>query len=152
MNLPEAITAAHLERIKAREPAVEAWAHLAPQQALAEARQRDQSPKQGPLHGIPFGVKDIIDSHDLPTEHGSPIHKGRQPTADAACVAYSRANGGVLLGKTVTTEFAHVHPNQTRNPHNPGHTPGGSSSGSAAAGGADMVPWVFGTQTAGRLT
>ncbi len=147
----EAVTAAHLDRIKAHGPAVDAWAHLKPEQALAEARTRDQGPKQGPLHGVPFGVKDIIDSHDLPTEHGSPIHKGRQPTADAACVAYTRHNGGVLLGKTVTTEFAHVHPNQTRNPHNPAHTPGGSSSGSAAAVGAGMVPWAFGTQTAGSV-
>lgn len=147
----EAVTAAHLDRIKARGPAVDAWAHLKPEQALAEARTRDQGPKHGPLHGVPFGVKDIIDSHDLPTEHGSPIHKGRQPTADAACVAYTRHNGGVLLGKTVTTEFAHVHPNQTRNPHNPAHTPGGSSSGSAAAVGAGMVPWAFGTQTAGSV-
>ena len=97
----EAITAAHLERITAREPAVQAWAQLAPEQALAEARARDRGPSQGPLHGVPFGVKDIIDSHDLPTEHGSPINKGRQPTADAACVAYTRHHGGVMLGKTV---------------------------------------------------
>lgn len=147
----EAVIVAHLERIAAREPEVQAWAHLSRDQALTEARVRDKGPRQGPLHGVPFGVKDIIDSHDLPTEHGSPIHKGRQPTADAACVAYSRANGGVMLGKTVTTEFAHVHPNQTRNPHNPAHTPGGSSSGSAAAVGAGMVPWAFGTQTAGSV-
>ena len=147
----EAVAVAHLERIEAREPAVQAWAHLSREQAFAEARTRDRGPRQGPLHGIPFGVKDIIDTHDLPTEHGSPIHKGSQPTADAACVAYARHQGGVLLGKTVTTEFAHVHPNQTRNPHNPDHTPGGSSSGSAAAVGAGMVPWAFGTQTAGSV-
>ena len=147
----EAVTAAHLERIQEREPAVEAWIHLSPEKALAEARARDKSGKQGVLHGVPFGVKDIIDTHDLPTEHGSSIHKGRQPTADAACVAYARANGGVMLGKTVTTEFAHVHPGKTRNPHNPAHTPGGSSSGSAAAVGAGMVPWAFGTQTAGSV-
>ncbi|MGY9054422.1 MAG: amidase [Alphaproteobacteria bacterium] len=147
----EAVTAAHLERITSREPDVQAWIHHAPDQALAEARARDKGPRRGPLHGVPFGVKDIIDSHDLPTEHGSPLHVGRQPTADAACVAYSRANGGVLLGKTVTTEFAHVHPGKARNPHNPAHTPGGSSSGSAAAVGAGMVPWAFGTQTAGSV-
>ncbi len=147
----EAVTAAHLDRIAEREPEVQAWAYLARDQALAEARTRDKGPRHGVLHGVPFGVKDIIDSHDLPTEHGSPIHKGRQPTADAACVAYVRHNGGVLLGKTVTTEFAHVHPNQTRHPLNPSHTPGGSSSGSAAAVGAGMVPWAFGTQTAGSV-
>ena len=147
----EAVTAAHLERIQEREPEVQAWAHLAPEQALAEAEARDKGPRRGPLYGVPFGVKDIIDSHDLPTEHGSPIHKGRQPTADAACVAYARHNGGVLLGKTVTTEFAHVHPGKSRNPHNAAHTPGGSSSGSAAAVGAGMVPWAFGTQTAGSV-
>ena len=147
----EAVTAAHLERIAEREPDVQAWAHFSREQALAEARARDKGPRRGVLHGVPFGVKDIIDSHDLPTEHGSPIHKGRQPTADAACVAYARHNGGVLLGKTVTTEFAHVHPNQTRHPLNPAHTPGGSSSGSAAAVGAGMVPWAFGTQTAGSV-
>lgn len=147
----EAVTAAHLDHIAEREPAVQAWAQLSREQALDEARVRDKGTRQGVLHGVPFGVKDIIDSHDLPTEHGSPIHKGRRPTADAACVAYARANGGVLLGKTVTTEFAHVHPNQTRNPRNPAHTPGGSSSGSAAAVGAGMVPWAFGTQTAGSV-
>lgn len=147
----EAVTAAHLDRIAAREPEVQAWAHHAAGQALAEARARDKSPAEGVLHGVPFGVKDIIDSHDLPTEHGSPIHAGRRPTADAACVAYARHRGGVLLGKTVTTEFAHVHPNQTRNPHNAAHTPGGSSSGSAAAVAAGMVPWAFGTQTAGSV-
>jgi len=149
----EAVVRSHLERVEARDGQVQAWAHLAPEQALAEARAVDAGKAKGAgvLRGVPFGVKDIIDSHDLPTEHGSPIHRGRRPTADAACVAYARANGGVLLGKCVTTEFAHVHPNRTRNPHNPEHTPGGSSSGSAAAVGAGMVPWAFGTQTAGSV-
>jgi Asp-tRNA(Asn)/Glu-tRNA(Gln) amidotransferase A subunit family amidase len=146
-----AVASAHLERIGAREPDVQAWAHLSRAQPMAEARLADHRPPGGVLRGVPFGVKDIIDSHALPTEHGSPIHRGRQPTADAACVAYARHHGGVLLGKTVTTEFAHVHPNQTRNPHNPAHTPGGSSSGSAAAVAAGMVPWAFGTQTAGSV-
>lgn len=147
----EAVTAAHLEQIKSREHEVQAWAHLDTEHALAEARARDKGSRGGVLHGVPFGVKDIIDTHDLLTEHGSPIHNGRQPTADAACVAYARHNGGVLLGKTVTTEYAHVHPGKARNPHNPAHTPGGSSSGSAAAVGAGMVPWAFGTQTAGSV-
>ncbi len=147
----EAIAAAHLERIAEREPEVQAFAHTNPEQSLAQAREIDNRAGVGMLRGVPFGVKDIIDTHDMPTEHGSPIHKGRQPTADAACVAYARERGGVLLGKTVTTEFAHVSPNQTRNPHNPAHTPGGSSSGSAAAVAAGMVAWSFGTQTAGSV-
>ncbi len=147
----EAITTAHLERIAEREPEVQAFAHINPELSMEQARAIDGRAGVGMLRGVPFGVKDIIDTHDMPTEHGSPIHKGRQPTADAACVAYARDHGGVLLGKTVTTEFAHVSPNQTRNPHNPAHTPGGSSSGSAAAVGAGMVAWAFGTQTAGSV-
>ena len=147
----EAITAAHLERIVEREPEVQAFAHINPELSMEQARAIDGRAGVGILRGVPFGVKDIIDTHDMPTEHGSPIHKGRQPAADAACVAYARDHGGVLLGKTVTTEFAHVSPNQTRNPHNPAHTPGGSSSGSAAAVGAGMVAWAFGTQTAGSV-
>jgi Asp-tRNA(Asn)/Glu-tRNA(Gln) amidotransferase A subunit family amidase len=148
----EVATAAHLERIAEREEAVRAWSHFSPEGALEEARARDGSSAGSHfLFGVPFGVKDIIDTHDMPTEWGSPIHARRQPTADAACVAYARSNGGVLLGKTVTTEFAHVHPGKSRNPHNPDHTPGGSSSGSAAAVGAGMVPWALGTQTAGSV-
>ena len=100
----EAVVAACLERIAAREPDVHAWAHLNPEAALAAARAFDQNGKQGPLAGVPFGVKDIIDTFDMPTEWGTAIHKGRQPERDAACVALSRKAGGVLLGKTVTTE------------------------------------------------
>ena len=103
----------------------------------------------GPLAGVPFGVKDIIDTHDMPTEWGTPIHKGRQPERDAACVALSRKAGGLLLGKTVTTEFANLHPGPTRNPHDLNRTPGGSSSGSAAAVADFMVPLAIGTQTTG---
>ena len=98
---------------------------------------------------MPFGVKDIIDTHDMPTEWGTPIHKGRQPERDAACVALSRKAGGLLLGKTVTTEFANLHPGPTRNPHDLKRTPGGSSSGSAAAVADFMVPLAIGTQTTG---
>ena len=109
----------------------------------------DTSGKRGPLAGVPFGVKDIIDTFDMPTEWGTPIHKGRRPGRDAACVALSRKAGGVLLGKTVTTEFANLHPGPTRNPHDLTRTPAGSSSGSAAAVADFMVPIAIGTQTTG---
>ena len=98
---------------------------------------------------MPVGVKDVIDTYDMPTQHGSPIYRGNRPFADAACVALTRAAGGVILGKTVTTEFANRHPRETVHPHNPAHTPGGSSSGSAAAVADFQVPVGFGTQTGG---
>ena len=138
-----------LDRIAAREREVHAWAHLDPEAALAAARAFDKSGKRGPLAGVPFGVKDIIDTFDMPTEWGTPIHKGRRPERDAACVALSRKAGGVLLGKTVTTEFANLHPGPTRNPHDLTRTPAGSSSGSAAAVADFMVPIAIGTQTTG---
>jgi Asp-tRNA(Asn)/Glu-tRNA(Gln) amidotransferase A subunit family amidase len=148
----EALVRSCLERIDARESQVKAWVHLDRDFALAQARACDKSPSRGPLHGVPFAAKDIMDSADLPTEYGSPIYKGNRPKADAACVALSRAAGAVLLGKTVTTEFASRVPlGNTTNPHNPAHTPGGSSSGSAAAVGDYMVPLAFGTQTVGSV-
>ena len=148
----EALVRSCLERIDARESQVKAWVHLDRDFALAQARACDKSPSRGPLHGVPFAAKDIMDSADLPTEYGSPIYKGNRPKADAACVALSRAAGAVLLGKTVTTEFASRVPlGNTTNPHNPAHTPGGSSSGSAAAVGNYMVPLAFGTQTVGSV-
>ena len=148
----EALVRSCLERIDSRESQVKAWVHLDREFALAQARECDKSTKRGPLHGIPFAAKDIMDTADLPTEYGSPIYKGNRPKADAACVALSRAAGGVLLGKTVTTEFASRSPlGNTTNPHNPEHTPGGSSSGSAAAVGDFMVPLGFGTQTVGSV-
>jgi len=136
-----------LERIAECEPQVEAWIWLAADAARARARDLDRGPRRGALHGVPFGIKDIIDTHDMPTGYGSPIYEGFRPAADAACVALTREAGGVLLGKTVTTEFANLHPGKTRNPHDPARTPGGSSSGSAAAVGAGMVPLAIGTQT-----
>ena len=146
----EAVVRACLDRIAAREAEVHAWAHLDPDAALAAARAPSTSSgKRGPLAGVPFGVKDIIDTFDMPTEWGTPIHKGRQPERDAACVALSRKAGGVLLGKTVTTEFANLHPGPTRNPHDLTRTPAGSSSGSAAAVADFMVPIAIGTQTTG---
>jgi amidase len=148
----EALVRSCLERIDTRESQVKAWVHLDRDFALAQARECDKSAKRGPLNGIPFAAKDIMDTADLPAEYGSPIYKGNRPTADAACVALSRAAGGVLLGKTVTTEFASRIPlGETMNPHNPQHTPGGSSSGSAAAVADFMVPLAFGTQTVGSV-
>jgi Asp-tRNA(Asn)/Glu-tRNA(Gln) amidotransferase A subunit family amidase len=141
-----------LERISEREPQVQAWSHLASQAALARARALDQGAHQGLLHGLPIGVKDLIATADMPTTYGSPIYAGHQPAHDASCVALARAAGAVILGKTVTTEFATFEPNPTRNPHHTAHTPGGSSSGSAAAVADGMVPLALGTQTAGSLT
>ncbi|MFN4088141.1 MAG: amidase [Alphaproteobacteria bacterium] len=140
-----------LERIEARDGAVRAWEFLDPEMALAEAVRRDAEEPRSPLHGVPVGVKDIVATHDMPTANGSPIYAGHRPAWDAACVALLRAAGMVVLGKTVTTEFAMRHPGKTRNPHDPGHTPGGSSSGSAAAVADGMVPLAIGTQTAGSV-
>jgi amidase len=140
-----------LQRIAGREADVQAWQHLDAEAALATARALDRGPSRGVLHGVPIGVKDVIDTVDMPTTYGSPLYVGNRVAQDAACVAISRAKGAVIVGKTVTTEFAFVSPGKTRNPHNPAHTPGGSSSGSAAAVGAGMVPLAFGTQTAGSV-
>lgn len=144
-----AVMRACLDRIAAREPAVQAWTNLDPEQALAAAEACDRAGARGPLAAVPFGVKDIIDTADYPTEWGTPIHRGRRPQRDAACVALTRKAGGVLLGKTVTSEFANLHPGATRNPHDKARTPGGSSSGSAAAVADHMVPIALGTQTTG---
>jgi len=150
----EALTRACLERIAAREPVVHAWVHLDPERAIAEARERDRTAStsgKGPLHGVPIGVKDVIDTSDMPSCYGSPIYAGHRPRGDAACIALARAAGAVALGKTVTTEFATYTPGPTANPHDPAHTPGGSSSGSAAAVADFMAPLAFGTQTAASI-
>ena len=147
----EEMVRACLDRIAGRETAVGAWEYLDPELALAAARQRDAEGPSGPLHGIPIAVKDLIDTADMPTAYGSPIYRGHRPAADAACVALARAAGAVVLGKTVTTEFACFTPGKTANPHNLEHTPGGSSSGSAAAVADGMVPLAFGSQTAGSV-
>lgn len=147
----EALVASCLERIGAREEAVRAWAFLDKEHALAQARALDRAPRRGLLHGIPVGIKDVIDTAELPTEYNSPIYRGHRPKADAACVMALKAAGAVILGKTQTTEFATNHPAPTRNPHNPAHTPGGSSSGSAAAVADFMVPLALGTQTGGSV-
>jgi len=144
-----------LERITAVDAGVEAWTFLDPELALAQARAADGARAQGrplgPLHGVPVGIKDIIDTFDMPTQCGTPLLEGRQPRTDADIVARLRAAGAVILGKTVTTELAVFHPGKTKNPHNPAHTPGGSSSGSAAAVAAEMVPLAVGTQTNGSM-
>jgi len=147
----EALVSACLDRIAAREDVVGAWHYLDPEAALAAARHCDASPPRGPLHGIPIAVKDVIDTFDMPTGYGSPIYEGHRPAADAACVALARGAGAVVLGKTVTTEFACFTAGKTANPKNPAHTPGGSSSGSAAAVADGMVPLGFGSQTAGSV-
>jgi Asp-tRNA(Asn)/Glu-tRNA(Gln) amidotransferase A subunit family amidase len=147
----EALVVACLEHIDAREDTVRAWAHLDRDAALAQAHERDGEAPRGPLHGVPVGVKDIIDTADLPTECGTPVHAGRRPDRDAECVERLRAAGAVVLGKTVTTECALYQPSKTRNPADPARTPGGSSSGSAAAVADGMVPLALGTQTAGSV-
>jgi Asp-tRNA(Asn)/Glu-tRNA(Gln) amidotransferase A subunit family amidase len=148
----EAAVRGCLERIAERDPQVRAWTCLDPESALTQARAADaESEPRSPLHGVPVGVKDIIDTGDLPTEYGSPVYAGNRPDADAACVARLREAGAVILGKTATTEFAYYHPTHTTNPHDPGRTPGGSSSGSAAAVADGMVPLALGTQTAGSV-
>jgi Asp-tRNA(Asn)/Glu-tRNA(Gln) amidotransferase A subunit family amidase len=147
----EAVVRDHLERIDSRDADVLAWSHLARDAALERARALDRGPRQGLLHGVPMGVKDIIDSGELPTTYGSPIYKAHRPFADAATIALAKAEGAILLGKTVTTEFANRHPGVTRNPHNGAHTPGGSSSGSAAAVADFQVTLATGTQTGGSV-
>ena len=147
----EALVTACLERIRTREEAVQAWAFIDPDLALAQARSCDREKPRSRLHGIPVGIKDVLDTCDLPTEYGSAIYRGHRPKCDAACVAQVRELGGVVMGKTVSTEFATRHPNKTRHPLDPAHTPGGSSSGSAAAVADCMVPIAFGTQTSSSI-
>ena len=147
----EAVVRACLERIDRREREIHAWASIDPELALRGARELDRGARRGPLHGVPIGVKDIIDTADLPTEMGSPIYRGHRPSTDAACVALVRAAGAVILGKTVTCEFAGMTPGATANPHDLAHTPGGSSSGSGAAVADFMVPIAYGTQTGGSV-
>ncbi|MFQ5785817.1 MAG: amidase [Alphaproteobacteria bacterium] len=144
-----------LERIAERDAEVGAWAHLDREFALQQARacdaDREVGGGHGPLHGLPVGVKDIFDTRGLPTENGTAIDAGRQPTKDCTVVGLLKEAGAVIMGKTVTTELAVYAPGKTRNPHNPEHTPGGSSSGSAAAVAAGMAPLAVGTQTNGSV-
>ncbi|MEQ8335250.1 amidase [Nisaea sp.] len=151
----EELMRACLDRVAAREQTVQAWAFLDPEIALANARAADARRKAGvapgPLHGLPVGIKDIIETADMPTENGSDLFRGQHTGRDAACVAMLRNAGAVIMGKTVTTELANTCPSKTRNPHNPEHTPGGSSAGSGAAVADFHVPLALGTQTAGSV-
>ena len=147
----EDLVRACIEHIDAREPEVQAWAYLQRDAALAHAQQLDAGAHRGLLHGLPIGVKDLLATSDMPATYGSRVYANYRPGFDAACVAVARQQGAVVLGKTVSTEFATFHPNQTRNPLRLTHTPGGSSSGSAAAVADSMVPLAIGTQTAGSL-
>ncbi len=151
----EDYTGACLDQIAAVESEVHAFAHLDPEHALKQARELDRirldGGRIGPLHGIPVGIKDIFDTADYPTECGTPIFAGRRPGVDATAVRKLREAGAVIIGKTVTTEFAYFHPGKTRNPHDVQRTPGGSSSGSAAAVAAGMVPLAIGSQTNGSM-
>ena len=149
------LTKSCLARIEETDGAIKAWAFLDPEAALAQAAECDRIRKAGmpigPLHGIPVGLKDIIDTAKMPTQRGTPIFAGRQTEHVARLVEHLREAGAVIMGKTVTTELAFVHANETRNPHNPEHSPGGSSSGSAAAVAAHHVPLAIGTQTNGSV-
>jgi len=142
-----------LARVREVDAQVQAWMFLDPEYALGQARAADEYRMSGQpigaLHGVPVGLKDIIDTADMPTENGSVLHAGRTPSRDASVVSLLRAAGAVIMGKTVTTEFATRTPGKTRNPHDPAHTPGGSSSGSAAAVAAGMAPLALGSQTTG---
>jgi len=140
-----------LERIAEREPTVHAWAHVDADSALKRARALDAGSASALLHGLPIGVKDLLDTCDMPTSYGSRIYEDHRPVGDASSVALARAAGAIVIGKTVTTEFATFHPGPTCNPRNPLHTPGGSSSGSGAAVADWMVPLAFGSQTAGSI-
>ena len=147
----EDLVRACLERVAARNDDIHAFTHVDAVSALAQARALDAGPIRGPLHGLPLGVKDLFDTTDLPTAYGSAIYAHHRPVADAASVTLCREAGAIVLGKTVTTEFAYFTPGPTVNPHNALHTPGGSSSGSAAAVADHMVPLALGTQTAGSI-
>ena len=151
----EELVEACLARIDECEEQIGAWEHLDEDLALRQAREADLARREGkalgPFHGVPVGIKDIIDTAELPTENGSPLHAGRQPTEDAALVSMLKNAGAVIMGKTVTTEFAVYHPGKTKNPHDPNRTPGGSSSGSAAAVASRMVPAAVGSQTNGSV-
>jgi amidase len=145
------VMAAHLRRIEARETDVGAFQYLDTDAAMALARNADNRSPIGPLHGVPFAIKDIIDTSDMPTGWGFAPYANRQPPQNAACVAAMLAAGAIPIGKTVTTEFAYFRPGKTANPHHLNHTPGGSSSGSAAAVADHMAPLALGSQTAASL-
>lgn len=145
------IAEAHLERITEVDGPIMAWQHLDPDQVRVNADRIDAQGAAGPLAGVPLGVKDVIETAEMPTGYGTRIYDGFQPPWDASCVQLAMDSGALVFGKTVSTELAMASPNKTRNPYNPAHTPGGSSSGSCAAVAAGMVPLAFGTQTSGSV-
>ena len=147
----ESLLRACLDRIDERDPEVQAWVAIDRDEAIAAAKAQDAAGRPGPLGGIPIGLKDIIETADLGTEYNSVIYEGHRPSVDAACVTAAKEAGALIVGKTVTTTFAHRYPGPTRNPHNLNHSPGGSSSGSAAAVADFMVPLALGTQTGGSV-
>jgi Asp-tRNA(Asn)/Glu-tRNA(Gln) amidotransferase A subunit family amidase len=148
---PVAVIERCAEAIMAREAEVGAFVTLDLERARRMVEARGEALAAQPLRGLPVGLKDIFDTADFPTEYGSPIYAGHQPKADSAVASLVRRAGGIVLGKTVTTEFAHLDPGKTRNPHNLAHTPGGSSSGSAAGVAAGMLPIATGSQTGGSI-
>src|SRR5690606_23831676 len=154
LSSEEYVTAC-LDRIEALDGDIRAFVHIDRAHALKQARELDEWRRNGrptgPLHGIPVAIKDIFDTADYKTECGSPLLKGRQPMRDATAVSRLRAAGAVIIGKTVSTEFAYFHPGLTRNPRDLTRTPGGSSSGSAAAVASGMVPLAIGSQTNGSM-
>lgn len=149
------LVTAYLDQIAALDAEIQAFQVIDRDHALHQASCADTLRREGKgigrLHGVPVAVKDIIDTSDMQTEHGSRLFAGRQPEKDAQCIANLRTAGAVILGKTVTTELATLQPSRTRNPHNTAHTPGGSSAGSAAAVAAAMAPLALGTQTMGSV-
>ena len=145
------LVSACLHRIDSRDENVRAWQYVDAEAALEQARIKDQQEPAGPLHGVPVGIKDVIDTQSMPTTYGSKIYKDFVPKRDATCVQRLQQAGAIILGKTVTAEFAIYQPGPTANPHNFAHTPGGSSSGSAAAVADFQVPLALGTQTAGSV-
>ncbi|WP_280152299.1 amidase [Piscinibacter sp. XHJ-5] len=147
----QALAEALIERSRSLDPSLRAWAWFDEARARAAARALDRQAPRGPLHGVPIGVKDIIDTAGIPTAYGSAIYRDHVPGVDAACVALARAGGAWVLGKTVSAELANMTPGPTRHPRDARHTPGGSSSGSAAAVAAGLVPLALGTQTAGSV-
>ena len=144
-----------LNRLNSREDDIQAWSYINAEHALEQAKKADKYRNEGvslgPLHGVPIGIKDVIDTEDMPTENGSPIYEGRRPQKDALCIAALRRAGAIIFGKTVTTEFANINPSKTRNPHNIQHSPGGSSAGSGASVADFHVPVALGTQTGGSV-
>lgn len=147
----EDVVRACLDRIEIRDRQVKAWAYIDPGLALAQAKAIDGATDKGPLAGVPIGIKDVIETCDMPTDMGSPIYRDNRTFSDAPSVALARRAGAVILGKTVTCEFAGLTPNVTRNPHDLDRTPGGSSSGSAAAVADFMAAAGYGTQTGGSV-